>query len=106
MTQLACWLLFPAILVLLSLGCGLLLERVAGLELPGPLAVPAGLAVVICAGELATKLSATAPLSTPLVVVLAVLGFAPGRPRRVRAPPRPPPARAAPARHAGSPAPG
>ncbi len=84
MTQLACWLLFPAILVLLSLGCGLLLERAAGLELPGPLAVPAGLAVVICAGELTTKLSATAPLSTPLVVVLALVGFAVGRPRRLR----------------------
>jgi hypothetical protein len=84
MTQLACWLLFPAVLVILSLGCGLLLERAAGLQLPGPLAVPAGLAVVICVAELTTKLSATAPLSTPLVVALAVVGFLVGRPRRLR----------------------
>jgi hypothetical protein len=84
MTQLACWLLFPAILVILSLGCGLLLERAAGLELPDPLTVPAGLAAVICAGELTTKLRATAPLTTALVVVLAVAGFVLGRPRRLR----------------------
>jgi hypothetical protein len=84
MIQLACWLLFGAILVVLSLGCGLLLERAAGLELPGPLVVPAGLAVMICAGELTTKLSGTAPLTTPFVVVLAVVGFVLGRPRRLR----------------------
>ncbi len=84
MIQLACWLLFGAILVVLSLGCGLLLECAAGLELPGPLVVPAGLAVVICASELTTKLSETAPLTTPLVVVLAVAGFVLGRPRRLR----------------------
>ena len=84
MSQLACWLAFPAVLVILSLGCGLLVERVSGLELSEPLTLPVGLALVIDVAELTTKLSATAPLTTPVVLVLALIGFVVGRPGRLR----------------------
>ena len=84
MTQLACWVIFPAVLLILSLGCGLLLERAAGFALPEPLVLPGGLAVITVLGELPTKLSATAALTTPAIVILALLGLALGRPWRRR----------------------
>jgi hypothetical protein len=84
MTELVCWVVFPLVLALLSLGCGLLLERAAGVRLPEALLLPAGLAVVIVAAEITTKASATAKLTVPLVVVLAVVGLALGRPWRRR----------------------
>ena len=55
MTQLVCWVAFPPVLLILSLGCGLLLERAAGFELPEPLVLPAGLAVIIVAAETADE---------------------------------------------------
>src|SRR5947208_16314300 len=84
MTQLGCWVLFPAVLVARSLGCGLRLERAAGLRLAEPLLLPAGLAVVIVVAELVTKWSAIAKFTTPVVVVVALVGFAIGRPRQLR----------------------
>src|SRR5882757_3774589 len=78
MTQLACWLAFPAVLVVLSLGCGLLLERASGLRLAEPLVIPAGLAVLIDGAELMTKASATARFTTPAVILVALAGFALG----------------------------
>ncbi len=78
------WLVFPAVMAALSLGCGLLLERAAGLELPGPLLLPLGLAAVIVAAGLATMSSATAQLAVPLVVAIAVAGFGLSYPWRGR----------------------
>lgn len=75
MTMLVAWLIFPAILGVLSLGCGLLLERAAGLRLPGPLVVPAGFALIIVAASFATMGDTTAELAAPLVVSLAVAGY-------------------------------
>jgi hypothetical protein len=72
------WLVFPALLALLSLGCGLLVERVSGARLPGVLLVPLGLAVIVVVSQLATNWSATAKLATPAVLVVAVAGFAIG----------------------------
>jgi hypothetical protein len=80
------WLLFPAVLTALSLGCGLLLERVAAVRLPHGLVLPAGFAVVVVAAQLAVLEPSTARLATPLVVVLAVIGFGlalPVRPREL-----------------------
>jgi hypothetical protein len=37
------WLLFPAVLGVLALGCGLLLERAAGVRVAGVLLAPLGL---------------------------------------------------------------
>src|SRR5688572_14078205 len=75
MTMLVAWVVFPTVLAVLSLGCGLLLERASGVRLSGPLLVPAGLAVVIVAASFATMDDATAELAAPLVVALAVAGY-------------------------------
>jgi hypothetical protein len=82
MTLLACWLLFPLVLAVLSVGCGLLLDRVAGARLPGTLLAPAGLAVIIVVAAFATMADATAELAGPAVVALAVAGLAVSLPWR------------------------
>jgi hypothetical protein len=46
-TLVVCWILFPAVLAALSLGCGLLVERVAGIRLPCELLIPTGFAGMI-----------------------------------------------------------
>src|SRR5437588_8852409 len=84
MTQLLCWVAFPLVLALLSLGCGLLVETLAGRQLPEPLLLPIGFAMIIVVAELTTKLSGTARFTTPVVVVLALVGLALGRPWRRR----------------------
>jgi len=73
---LTAWLLFPLVLALLALGCGFLLERASGVELPGPLLLPAGVAVIIVASLFPPLGESTAFLATPLVVVLAAAGYA------------------------------
>jgi hypothetical protein len=75
MSLFVAWLLFPIVLALLSLGCGLLLEALGGVVLPGALVVPAGFAFVLVAGDFATMSSATARLAIPLIVALAVAGL-------------------------------
>jgi hypothetical protein len=85
MSLLVPWLVFPLVLALLSLGCGLLLEQLSATDLSTALLLPAGLAVVIVAAEFATMTSATAAFATPLVVALAVTGWGLSLPwRRVR----------------------
>ncbi len=71
-------------LAVLAIGCGCLLERLAGRSLPGTLVAPAGFAVMIVAASFATLASATATLAVPLVVALAVGGLAAGTPWRGR----------------------
>jgi hypothetical protein len=75
MTLLVCWLVFPLVLGLLSLGCGFLLERLSGLSLPGALLPAAGLALIVVGAQFATLGDATAELAVPAVVVAAVAGF-------------------------------
>jgi hypothetical protein len=77
------WLVLPLVLVAISLGCGLLVERAAGLTLPGALLLPLGLALVIVEADLVTMTSATAQLATPLAGALAVAGYGLSR-RRAR----------------------
>ncbi len=69
------WIVFPLVLVALSLGCGLLVERVAGGGLPGALLLPLGLAVIVVEADLATTSGATARLAAPIAIALAVAGF-------------------------------
>ena len=69
------WILFPLVLGVLSLGCGLLLERAAGSRIPGVLVLPCGFAVLTLAAQAATMTSATARTAVPVVIVLAALGF-------------------------------
>jgi hypothetical protein len=83
-TLLVCWLVFPLVLGLVSLGCGLLVEALAGTRLPRPLVPVVGIALVIVAGDLATATGATARLATPLVIALAVAGYGLSYPWRTR----------------------
>jgi hypothetical protein len=81
-----CWVVLPLALGLTALGCGLLVEVLAGFRLGGPLVPVVGLAVIMVVGDFATISSATARLATPLVVALAVCGYGlslPFRDRRV-----------------------
>jgi hypothetical protein len=81
-TLLVPWVAFPLLFVALSWGCGLLLERVAGLKLPGALVVPCGFGVVALVAQFAVLTDVTAELATPAVIVTAVAGFVIVRPWR------------------------
>jgi len=78
---LAAWVLYPLVLVVLALGVGLLLERLAGHRLPGALLPPLGLAGILVLARAATDTHATAPLALPAILVCAVAGLALGRTR-------------------------
>ena len=67
--------LFPLCLAGLSLGIGLLLERLSGHRLPGPLLVPAGLAGAIVLALPLTLADATAELIAPVVAVAGIAGL-------------------------------
>src|SRR5438445_9872701 len=84
MTFLIAWLVFPVVLGLLSLGCGLLIQAGAGLKVPAPLLLPAGFAVVSLTTQFAHLSDRTAELGTPAVVALAIAGFGLSRPWRAR----------------------
>jgi hypothetical protein len=70
------WIVFPLLLTVLALGCGLLLEEVAGIRLPGVLVVPAGLAVIFVITHFATATDATAELAAPAVLAACIAGMA------------------------------
>jgi hypothetical protein len=81
MALLAGWLWFPLVLAAVSLGCGLLVERLAGARVPGALLLPLGAATVLVVARLVTTWEATAPLALPALLALAVAGFVVGLPR-------------------------
>ena len=85
MTLFVAWLVLPVVLGLISLGCGLLLEKIAGLELPAALLLPLGFVVFSLATQFAHMSGATAELATPLSVVLALVGFGLSLPGSLRA---------------------
>ncbi len=85
MTIQIAWIVFPAVLLALSWGCGRLVERLAGARLGAGVLLPTGLALVIAAGLFPPTVPGLARLTTPLVVTLAAAGFVVGR----RARPRP-----------------
>jgi len=69
------WLVFPLVLAVLSLGCGLVVDRLAGGRLPGALLLPSGFAAIVVSSSLCTSLRATAQLASPVTVALAVCGL-------------------------------
>src|SRR5947209_15543665 len=75
MTVFLAWFVFPLVLALLSLGCGLLLERASGMRLPGTLLLPAGFLVITIGTYFAHMFNGTARLATPFVVALTIAGY-------------------------------
>jgi hypothetical protein len=73
---LSAWVLFPLVLVLASLGCGLLVRRIAAGELSLLLVAPVGFALVVAICSFATSYGWLAPAGGPIVAVVALLGLA------------------------------
>lgn len=71
---------YPVILLLLSLGTGMLIERV-GVELPGRLVAPVGFAGLIVISQFLTLRAAVAPWTPAGLVGAALIGFIAGRRR-------------------------
>jgi hypothetical protein len=69
------WLLFPLLLAVLCLGCGLIVDRLAGRALPTTLIAPVGFTVLVLIGEMTSIDSSLAELAAPLAVAFAVAGF-------------------------------
>jgi hypothetical protein len=69
------WLLFPLLLVALSLGCGLLVRHAAATSIPPSLLAPVGFSVLILVGEFASIGDTLAELAMPVAVLLAIAGF-------------------------------
>ena len=78
------WLLFPLLLAALCGGCGLLADRLLGASVPGALVGGLGLALIIVIAQFTTLGETTAPLTTPLIGVLALAGLILGHARLPR----------------------
>lgn len=74
MSMLVAWIVYPFLLAALCAGVGLLVDLLCGRRLSGALLLPAGLAAIVVIGQLTTLSGATAPLTAPLLLALAVLG--------------------------------
>ena len=68
------WLVFPLVLALLCTGAGIMVEALAGTRLPGALLPGCGFAAIIVVGQFLTLADATAELTTPAIVALALAG--------------------------------
>jgi hypothetical protein len=68
------WAVYPAVLLALCVGLGLLVDVLVGRRLPGALVAPVGLASLVVVGQFTTLAAGTASLTVPLVCFLAVLG--------------------------------
>ena len=75
------WLVYPAVVLLVAIGCGLCLDALCGGELPGTLIPSLGLAAVIVLATLTTIVPLTAPATPWILVAVAVLGLVGGRRR-------------------------
>lgn len=88
MDLILCWLIAPAGLLLVTVGLSLLLERLSGFALPWTVRPALGLAVAIVLAQFGTATDATAGLTLPATLALAVLGLALGRAAFSRRPER------------------
>ena len=79
-TFLFAWVVFPALMLVLSVGAGLLVRRAAGpVSVPGILTVPLGLAVLVVVTGILCDAAATAPFAAPALAVVGVAGLLVGR---------------------------
>ncbi|MDQ3723764.1 MAG: hypothetical protein M3376_12060 [Actinomycetota bacterium] len=77
MTFFLSWAVYPVLVIALTLGAGLGLQRLAGRRaLPGVLLLPAGMAAIVTVSALTTQFDATAELTGPAILTIAVAGFA------------------------------
>jgi hypothetical protein len=67
--------LFPLLFWLLTLGCGLLVERLTGARIAGLLILPLGFVTLIVVSQFTLWWGPTAPLTPWVLLVLALLGF-------------------------------
>ncbi len=88
MDLLLCWLIAPAGLLLAAVGLSLLVERLTDFALPWTLRPALGLAVAIVIAQFGTATEATAELTLPATLFLAVLGLLAGRAAFARRPGR------------------
>jgi hypothetical protein len=75
---LSAWVLFPAVLLVLSAGAGLLVRRVAGGRLPAVLALPVGFSLLVAVSAFITSFQGLAPYAGLAMVLLAVAGVVAG----------------------------
>jgi hypothetical protein len=73
---LSAWVVFPLVLLVASVGCGLLVRAAAGGLLSSLLVTPVGFALVVAICAFATTYGWLAPLAGPIVAVFATAGFA------------------------------
>ncbi|HXP28924.1 MAG TPA: hypothetical protein VN804_04160, partial [Solirubrobacteraceae bacterium] len=73
---LSAWILFPCVLLLASVGCGLLVRRVAAGELSTLLLAPTGFALVVVICAFACSYGWLAEAAGPIVALAAVAGIA------------------------------
>jgi hypothetical protein len=73
---LSVWVLFPVVLLACSAGGGLLVRRLSGGTLSAGLVVPVGFAAIVMVCAFATSFSWLAPAAGPIVLALAVVGYA------------------------------
>jgi hypothetical protein len=72
---LSAWVLFPLALLAVSVGCGLLVRRIAAGEVSRLLVAPVGFALVVVICAFATSYGWLAPVAAPLVVAAALAGY-------------------------------
>ena len=78
MDFLLCWVVAPVGLVVASVGLSLLVERVADFSVPWTARVGLGMAAAIVLAQFGTASDATAELTAPAILFLAVVGLAVG----------------------------
>ncbi|HKG36733.1 MAG TPA: hypothetical protein VKA89_09880 [Solirubrobacterales bacterium] len=81
------WIVFPALFLALTVGCGLLVRELVRIPVPSLLLPAVGLAGLILIGELATISGSFAELYTPLALVAAAVGIVLARPWERVSPP-------------------
>src|SRR3954463_12492185 len=84
MEQVVSWLLLPLVLVGISLGVGLLAERLTGVVVRGGLVLPLGFACSLVVVSLPYDLGLGDAWGTTLLVLVAVAGLVLGRARLSR----------------------
>ncbi len=79
MDLILCWFIAPVALLVTAAGLSLLVERISGFSVPWTIRPALGMATMIVVAQFGTATEATAKLTLPLILVLAVVGLLLGR---------------------------